>query len=218
MKNQNSQQNENLKQDPSVINQSQNQNSNLNQIQNSISMQGQNQKSILSSFLNRDLILILGLFVFSRWIPHWLNFTALGAMSILAPRWLKESKLALALPMLALFITDMVLGFHSLMTYTYGSIFLVSYFSWRTNKNSVNGISEMLKWSLTSSLTFYFITNFGAWLTLDMYSKTSSDLILSYINGFPFLLSDFIGTFIYMGLALLVHRDQKSEVSEVQII
>ena len=41
---------------------------------------------------------------------------------------------------------------------------------------------------------------------LDMYPKTATGLILSYINGLPFLGFECLGTFFYLGCALCARQ------------
>ncbi len=173
------------------------------------------------SVINRDVILLVLLLLLSRLIPHWTNFTALGAVSILAPRWLKQNKFSLVIPLVALVLSDLILGFHAMMFFTYGAIFIVSVLSWYNqvlgeSKDTTGsfvggelsaqslGFGSVAVWSVKSSVIFYLVTNFGAWLNLEMYPKTLAGLGLSYWNGLPFLFNDFFGTLIYSGIAILV--------------
>ena len=48
-----------------------------------------------------------------------------------------------------------------------------------------------------SNIAFFVITNFGAWLTLDMYEKNLSGLINSYILAIPFFHNTLISTLLY---------------------
>lgn len=160
----------------------------------------------IESSLNRDVVLLILLLLLSRLIPHWPNFTALGAVSVLAPRWLNQSKMALIFPLLALFLSDLIIGLHAMAFYTYSSILIVSFLSWHQQDKPLS-FFQVSFWSLQSSLIFYFITNFGAWMKLEMYPKTFSRLGLSYVNGLPFLLNDFLGTLVYSGIAILVLSD-----------
>ena len=60
-------------------------------------------------FFSFCFIIIL---VFSRLIPHPPNFTPVIAAAIFGPIFFKEKTLGLAIPILAMFISDLVLGFH----------------------------------------------------------------------------------------------------------
>lgn len=155
----------------------------------------------------KDVLLIIGMLIFSRLIPHLPNFTALGAIAILSPLWFKENKNVLLIPLLALLISDFLIGFHSTMLFTYLGVFLTSSLAWFNKKNNIKAEwSSFFYLGLSSSLLFYLLTNFGAWLMLDMYPKTATGLILSYINGLPFLGFECLGTFFYLGCALCARQ------------
>ena len=64
--------------------------------------------------------------------------------------------------------------------------------------------SEILVSGLTGSICFFVITNFGAWLTLDMYVKDFSGLMQSYLMAIPFFQNTLISTFLYLYLLKLV--------------
>ena len=53
-------------------------------------------------------------------------------------------------------------------------------------------------------MCFFIITNFGAWLTLDMYVKDFSGLMQSYLMAIPFFQNTLISTFLYLYLLKLV--------------
>ncbi len=167
-------------------------------------------KNWFDSLKVKDVVWVIGLLVISRVIPHWPNVTALGATAIFAPRWLNQSKLSLMVPLLALLISDLIIGFHPTMEYTYSAIFLVSILSWRSKSESLDNASEIVKWGLGSSFIFFLVTNFGAWLMLDIYQKNIFGLILSYWNGIPFFFYDFVGTILYIYLALYLREKEKA--------
>ena len=63
---------------------------------------------------------------------------------------------------------------------------------------------EIFYSGLASSMCFFIITNFGAWLTLDMYVKDFSGLMQSYLMAIPFFQNTLISTFLYLYLLKLV--------------
>lgn len=167
-------------------------------------------KAWFDSLKIKEVIWVIGLLVISRIIPHWPNVTALGATAILAPRWLSQSKLSLMVPLLALLISDLIIGFHPTMEFTYSAIFLVSILSWRSKGEHLDNATNIVKWGLGSSFIFFLITNFGAWLMLDMYQKNIFGLILSYWKGIPFFFYDFMGTIGYIYFTLYLREKEKS--------
>jgi hypothetical protein len=149
---------------------------------------------------------LIVLLVVSRIIPHWPNVTALGAVTILAPRWFRDNKLVLIVPLLALLISDSIIGLHSTMIYTYLSVFLVSWLSLQTQRNSHSQMGEILSSGLTASMVFFLITNFGAWLALDMYQKSFSGLLLSYWNALPFFGYELFGNMFYLSVCIALRN------------
>lgn len=156
----------------------------------------------------KDAAWIISLLIFSRLVPHWPNMTALGSVAILVPMWLGKHRFASILPLVALLVSDMIIGFHSTMIYTYLSVFLVSLISWKLSTHHFlsTRFLSIFSWATTSALLFFIITNFGAWLALDMYTKNISGLLLSYRNGLPFLGYEIFGNLIYLTLAITVRQ------------
>ncbi len=152
------------------------------------------------------LACLVVLLVVSRIIPHWPNVTALGAVSVLAPRWFRNNKMVLIVPLLALLISDAIIGFHATMPFTYGSVFLVSWLSLQTNQNRFSQMSDILFSGLTASMVFFLITNFGAWLTLAFYQKSLPGLLLSYWNALPFFGYEVLGNIFYLVLGIAVRN------------
>lgn len=152
------------------------------------------------------LIALVGLLVISRLLPHWPNVTALGALTILAPRWFRNNKLILIIPLVALLVSDAIIGFHSTMIYTYLSVFLVSWISLKAPMNRWNKTADMIFSGFAASVLFYVITNFGAWLALELYSKSIAGLLLSYWNALPFFGYEFMGTLFYMGMSVAIRN------------
>ena len=58
------------------------------------------------------LIGIILLAAFTRLIPHWPNFTAIGAVALFSGAYFDKKYLAFVLPFAALFITELILCLH----------------------------------------------------------------------------------------------------------
>jgi len=149
-------------------------------------------KNIKNYFLPICLILVLS---FSRLIPHPWNFTPILAVGIFSGFYFKNFILSLFIVILSMFIGDLFLGFHSTMFFTYISLALavviglfIKHFKF----------TEILFSGLVSSVCFFIITNFGAWLTLEMYEKNFAGLLQSYVLAIPFFHNTLISTFLYL--------------------
>ena len=105
-----------------------------------------------------------------------------------------------------LFINNVVYGqyfddfmwFYSGCYWTYGSFVLISLLGLIILKN-IN-INNLVIASLMASLTFFVISNFGVWVSTNMYPKNINGLMGCYIAGFPFFKNTILGDFVYTGI------------------
>ena len=96
-----------------------------------------------------------------------------------------------------MFLGDLYLGFHSTMFFTYISLAVAVILGFLIKNLKFSGIIFS---GLVSSFSFFIITNFGAWITLDMYEKSLAGLMNSYILAIPFFQNTLISTFLYLFL------------------
>ncbi len=129
----------------------------------------------------------------SRFIPHPPNFTSLLALSFYVPVIFGLRYLPVLL--ISFIITDLVIGFHGVTLFTWGSIILIGLGSNFFTKNILNRIMG----SLLGACLFFIITNFGAW-TLGSYTYTLEGFLLCYTLAIPFFVYSLISTFIFSGI------------------
>lgn len=132
-----------------------------------------------------------------RLVPHIPNVTPLAAMAFFGGAYL-DRKWALILPLTALFISDLILGFHSTMPFVYGCFILSGCIGYLLRSHRT--VPFLALGSLVSSTLFFIITNFGVWLTGTMYEKTLSGLMQSYVMGVPFFRNTLLGDGLYLTL------------------
>ena len=145
------------------------------------------------------VIAIVLLLAFSRLIPHPPNFTPLVAMAIYAGASLKDVKLAFIIPFLGLAISDAIIGLHSTMIFVYSAfaITIAASFLWlKAFKITTISIA-----AVSASLLFFLVTNFGAWLTHEMYPRTFEGLMQAYIAGIPFFKNTLSSTLLFLALS-----------------
>ncbi len=133
-----------------------------------------------------------------RIAPHPWNFAPVGAMALFSGAMIKDRRLAFAFPLLALFAGDVFIGFHKLIPVVYAS-FLVSVAIGLLLRKS-RGIRHIAGATLLGAIQFFVITNFGDWLLLDAYPKTSAGLAACYAAGIPFFWNTLAGDAIYVTL------------------
>lgn len=158
------------------------------------------QKLIMIKLKNNLKVLILPvslivLLSFSRLIPHPYNFTPILAVGVFGGFYFKNFILSLFIIISAMFLGDLVIGFHNTMFFTYTALALTVVIGMFIKQLNVKTI---ILSGLTSSVVFFLITNFGSWMTIEMYEKSFSGLLQSYIMGIPFFHNTLLSTIIYL--------------------
>lgn len=132
----------------------------------------------------------------SRLLLTGYNFTPVGAMALFAGAYFGRKQFAFAIPLIAMFLTDLVLGLHSTMIFVY-SAFALSVVLGIALQNK-NGVIQVLAGSIGSATGFFLITNFGVWLTQLMpYPMNWQGLMICYFEGLPFYRADLISTTVF---------------------
>ena len=141
------------------------------------------------------VLLIILFLAFSRLIPHPPNFTPLGAMALLAGAHFKDIRIALIIPMIAMLISDAIIGFHSAMIFVYATVAIIILGSYWFIKSCT--LFTMSIGAVLSAVIFFLTTNFGAWLSHDMYAHTLTGLQQAYVAGIPFFKNTFISNLLF---------------------
>lgn len=148
-----------------------------------------------------------------RLIPHWPNFTPVAAIALFSGAHINKRSLAFLIPLAAMFVSDLILGFHSTMIAVYAA-FGITVVAGILLTNRIKAGNVVLA-SLFSSVIFYLITNFGSWISGMMpYPKDFTGLMQAYAAGIPFfnngLLGDlFFSTVLFGGFYLIGLRFPK---------
>src|SRR5688500_17245914 len=108
----------------------------------------------------------------SRLIPHPPNMASIAAVALFGGAYLSRKWLAFAVPLAALFLSDLILGFYSHMEIVYGSFALVACIGLLLRKRRTP--FRIACAALASSILFFLITNFGVWFFGSLYPKTAA--------------------------------------------
>jgi hypothetical protein len=131
----------------------------------------------------------------TRLIPHYPNFTAVGAIALFGGAYFNDRRLAFAVPVIAMFITDLIIGLHATMLSVYISIVLTVVIGF-TLKNRKNAGTITLG-AISASVMFFIITNFGMWLSGTMYPLNLAGLAECYVAAIPFYQYTALGDLFY---------------------
>lgn len=155
-----------------------------------------NNKIQINWYWIAGLVLLLAL---SRLIPHPPNFTPLGAMAILAGAVVKDIRMGMIIPIAAMLISDALIGFHSSLLFVYGAVIVMVLIS--RYLLSAYSVTKLAMTALLASILFYLITNFGAWLSHDMYPRTINGLWQAYVAGIPFFRNTVLGSLFFTAIS-----------------
>ena len=138
----------------------------------------------------------IGIFVAlaaSRFVPHPPNFTSLLALSFYVPAILGIRYLPALI--ISFFITDLIIGFHGVTLFTWGSIILIGLMSKFFTKN----ITKRFSGALIGACIFYVVTNFGVW-SLGTYGFSMEGLITCYTLALPFFGYTIVSTMLFSAI------------------
>lgn len=163
--------------------------------------------------LRTDLLVVLflvALDVAARLLPHTPNFMPLTASALFAGMMIGRPALGLLVPLAALLLSDLVLGFDDwrIALVVYLALALpvgVGLLARRYRMSLV-----LVPAALVCSLIFFAMTNLAVWAFSGMYSHDTAGLAQCYVLALPFLKYTMIGdlawTAVLFGGAFLVQR------------
>ncbi len=134
----------------------------------------------------------------TRLLPHPLNFAPITAMALFGGAHFSDKRLAFVVPLVAMFLSDLILGLHMLMPVVYLSFAVIVGigFLLRGRKR----ILPVAGAAVTGSLLFFILTNFGVWLLGPGYPRTMAGLTGCYIAAIPFFQNTLLGDLFYTGV------------------
>jgi len=137
-------------------------------------------------------LLLLG--IVARLVPHPWNATPLIAIALFGGAYLSK-RWAIVLPLVIVAASDIALGWHSTIPFTWGAFAATGMLAWwvRSHPSAI----RIAGGSLAGSTLFFLVTNFGVWLTQALYPHTMQGLWQCYIAGLPFFRNALLGDFGY---------------------
>ena len=124
----------------------------------------------------------------TRLVPHPPNFAPITAMSLFAGAYFTRKQLAFIVPLLAMLISDLFLGFYTISIFVYISFALITWMGQQQNKVTP-------KLVLLGSVLFFVISNLGVWLLY--YPKTIEGLLTCFTLAIPSFATSLLGDVFY---------------------
>lgn len=150
------------------------------------------------SLLLGGVATVLVLFgVATRLLPHPANLTAVGAVGLFAGAVMPR-KWGIVLPVSVMAVSDIFLGFHNIMIFTWGSMMLAAGIGYLI-RAKIRPLHVVLG-SVAASVQFFLITNWAVWMFTPLYPKGLGGLFASYAAGIPFFRNMLLGDIGYAAL------------------
>lgn len=133
-----------------------------------------------------------------RIVPHPWNLAPIGALALFSGAMIRDRRIAFALPLIALFLGDIFIGFHKLIPFIYAS-FLVSVMigGWLKDNRTVVRIGGA---TLLGAIQFFIVSNFAMWAVGGFYPRTFAGLITCFVAAIPFFWNTLAGDALYVAL------------------
>jgi hypothetical protein len=135
---------------------------------------------------------------FVRLIPHPPNFAPIAAMALFGGAYFTKKWAAFLIPLTAMFVTDLFLGFHAAMWAVYLSFALIVFLGMVMIKQKK--IGNIFIASVSASVSFFIITNFGVWISTPYYEKTGAGLAACYTAAIPFFHQTLLGDLFFVAI------------------
>ncbi len=128
---------------------------------------------------------------------------------------MKNRKLAFIIPISAIIISDIFIGFHSMIWAVYLSFFLVVVLGISMKKLNVGNVLGL---SILGSILFFLITNFAVWAQGSFYPSSFSGLIECYYMGIPFFKNTLIGDICFNAVLFSSFSFAESKIPSLKFV
>ena len=150
---------------------------------------------------------LLSIALLTRFLPHFPNFTAIGAVALVGGFWSKGRPAAMLLPLALLFASDLVLNnviYGSLSeSFTWGYPGMVWVYAghiamvlWGQKAGQMHGLVGAGH-AVVANLLFFALSNVGFWYGNLALPQTGAGLFTAYVEAIPFFVSATASTLVY---------------------
>lgn len=143
----------------------------------------------------RAVLGLMLLVALSRLLPHPPNFTPVIALALFAGAAFGSRSVAIVATLGAMFLSDMILGWHSSLLAVYGALAVVALIGSRIDIGSRWG--SIVGHGLLGSVVFFVLSNLAVWLGSGLYAPTVAGLVECYVMAIPFFGNSLAGTAVF---------------------
>ena len=126
--------------------------------------------------------------ILTRLLPHPPNFAPITSIALFSGFHFSNKRIAILIPLVGMFLSDIFLGLHSLMPVIYLSFILISVMSFYIKTLSFTNV-------LLASTLFFVFSNLGVWYFY--YPLTWAGLTSCFILAIPFFINSLAGDLFY---------------------
>jgi hypothetical protein len=136
----------------------------------------------------RVVFVLVVVALLTRLLPHPPNFAPITSIALFTGFHFVNKRLALFIPLICMFLTDLILGVHSLMPIIYLSFVMISMIGLKAKSLSLGTV-------LSASSLFFVVSNLGVWYFY--YPLTWAGLSSCFILAIPFFINALMGDLFY---------------------
>jgi hypothetical protein len=137
-----------------------------------------------------------------RLLPHPYNFTPVAGMALFGGAHFRDVRVAFAVPLLAMFASDLVLA-STIYDFTAMRSMPIVYFAFALTVvlgrvlGSGSSALRVGSASVGAAVLFYLITNFSVWARVTLYPMTWEGFVACYVAAIPYLRNAILGNGFY---------------------
>ncbi len=157
-----------------------------------------------NSMQKEEIKVILGLIfiaILTRLLPHPPNFAPITSIALFSGFHFSNKRIAILIPLIGMFLSDIFLGMHALMPVIYLSFILISVMSFYIKSLSFANV-------MFASTLFFVLSNFGVWYFY--YPLTWSGLTTCFFLAIPFFINALAGDLFYSAVLQFSYKKVKS--------
>ena len=149
----------------------------------------------------------------SRIVPHYPNFTAMGALAFYGAFSMKRLALTITAVVATMMASDLIINNLIYPTDTFvfmyvGSVYTyLGFAAYSLIGHFSNGSAKAGLGLVAGSLVFFAVSNFGVWASVtSLYSENAAGLLATYIAAIPFYAPELLSTGLFSAVAYGAHR------------
>ncbi len=138
------------------------------------------------------LLFLIG--ILSRIVFHTPNFTPIISLALFSGAFFPK-RYAVWFPVMLMILSDLIIGLHSTIVFTWGGVALIALLGKNLQKNT--NLFRVCGFSLWAALLYFGVTNLAVWLLDGLYPQTLAGLKECFIMAIPFFRSTLVSSLVY---------------------